>query len=80
MDALAKARTLYNEGRYEAAIEAAAKAQEPLQRDAAALVLGRAGLERFRYTADPADLTRAREALRVGRRRQPDAARSAPIS
>ncbi len=54
MDQLGKARTLYNEGRYEAAIEAAAKAQqEPLQRDAATLILGRAGLERFRYTADP---------------------------
>ena len=65
MDQLGKARTLYNEGRYEAAIEAAAKAQqEPLQRDAATLILGRAGLERYRYTADPGDLTRAREALR----------------
>jgi tetratricopeptide (TPR) repeat protein len=64
-DHLGKARTLYNEGRYEAAIEAAVKAQEaPQQRDAATLILGRAGLERYRYTADPGDLTRAREALR----------------
>lgn len=65
LDDLGRARTLYNEGRYEAAIEAAAKArQEPQQRDAATLILGRAGLERYRYTADPGDLTKAREALR----------------
>jgi tetratricopeptide (TPR) repeat protein len=64
-DHLGRARTLYNEGRYEAAIEAAVKAQEATpQRDAATLILGRAGLERYRYTADPGDLARAREALR----------------
>jgi uncharacterized protein (DUF1330 family) len=64
-DNLAKARTLYNEGRYEAAIEAASAArQEAADRQAALLILGRAGLERYRYTADQADLASAREALR----------------
>jgi tetratricopeptide (TPR) repeat protein len=64
-DHLGRARALYNEGRYEQAIEAAAMAQrEAQQRDAAMLILGRAGLERYRYTADPGDLARAREALR----------------
>ncbi len=65
LDHLTRARGLYNEGRYEAAIEAADMARsDGNSRDAALLILGRAGLERFRYTADPADLTRAREALR----------------
>lgn len=65
LDHLTRARGLYNEGRYEAAIEAADMAKsDGNSRDAALLILGRAGLERFRYTADPADLTRAREALR----------------
>lgn len=64
-DNLAKARSLYNEGRYEAAMEAAnAAKEEPPSRPAAMLILGRAGLERFRYTADPADLAAARDALR----------------
>jgi tetratricopeptide (TPR) repeat protein len=64
-DNLAKARTLYNEGRYEAAMEAAIAARdEPSNRQAALLILGRAGLERYRYTADQADLTAARDALR----------------
>jgi tetratricopeptide (TPR) repeat protein len=65
-DPLVQARNLYNEGRYEAAIEAATKAQQvPQQQNAASLILGRAGLERYRTTADPADLIRAREALRA---------------
>lgn len=64
-DNLTKARTLYNEGRYEAAIEAATAAREEVaDRQAALLILGRAGLERYRYTADQADLATAREALR----------------
>jgi hypothetical protein len=64
-DALVHARTLYNEGRYDEAVSAASEAQaDPLLRSAAGVVLGRAGLERFRRTADPADLTKAREALR----------------
>lgn len=64
-DPLAEARDLYNRGRYEAAIDAARRAVEVgPSRHAALVVLGRAGLERFRQTADPADLAAAREALR----------------
>lgn len=64
-DPLAEARDLYNRGRYEAAIDAARRAVEVApSRHAALVVLGRAGLERFRQTADPADLAAAREALR----------------
>lgn len=65
-DPMARARALYNQGHYEGAIESATQAREnPDTRDAALLILGRAGLERFRYTADPNDLTHAREALRA---------------
>jgi hypothetical protein len=65
LDALARARTLYNDGRFDEAMTAAVDAQAHLAvRAAAGVVLGRAGLERFRRTADPADLARAREALR----------------
>jgi tetratricopeptide (TPR) repeat protein len=64
-DSMARARTLYNEGHYEAAMDAATRAKDdPQVKDAALLIFGRAGLERFRYTADPSDLTHAREALR----------------
>lgn len=60
-----EARRLYNLGRYEAAIEAAtASVAEPAVRHEALVILGRAGLERFRQTADPADLSNARQALR----------------
>jgi len=60
-----QARELYNLGRYEAAIGAAEIAQENTQsRHEAALILGRAWLERHRQTADPDDLVSAREALR----------------
>ena len=62
--ALARARTLYNEGRYDAAITAATEARsDPQYAHAAALVFARAHLERFRLGADPADLTTARETL-----------------
>jgi hypothetical protein len=62
--ALAKARELYNAARYDAAIEAASAARrEPGFADAAALVLARAQLERFRLGADPMDLAGARETL-----------------
>lgn len=63
VDRLLEARTLYNDGHYEAAIDAARLAQ-PQHGAPATLILGRAGLERYRTTADPADLARAREALR----------------
>jgi hypothetical protein len=61
---LPDARRLYNLGQYEAAIEAAEAVTDPGLHHPALVVLGRAGLERFRQTGDPADLTRAREALR----------------
>jgi hypothetical protein len=62
--ALARARMLYNDGRYDAAITAAAEARsDPAFADAAALVMARAHLERFRLGADPADLATARAAL-----------------
>ncbi|HEY8549917.1 MAG TPA: hypothetical protein VIL35_08190 [Vicinamibacterales bacterium] len=61
-DLLLKARTLYNEGRYDAAIEVAKEA-EATHGHPATLLLARAGLERYRTTADPADLAAARQAL-----------------
>jgi hypothetical protein len=59
---LAKARTLYNAGNYEGAIDAAAVArrQAPFA-DAAALVMARSYLERYRQNADAKDLVAARE-------------------
>lgn len=62
--ALARARALYNAADYDGAIAAAVIAQReaPLA-GAAALVLGRAHLERFRLTPDPVDLAAARDAL-----------------
>jgi hypothetical protein len=61
---LARARTLYNSADYDGAIAAATEArrQAPAA-DAAALVLGRAHLERYRQRADAGDLAAAREAL-----------------
>lgn len=62
--ALARARTLYNEGNYDGAIESAIEASKvPTAVDAASLVLARAHLERYRQRADPSDLTSAREIL-----------------
>src|SRR5690348_2996807 len=62
--ALAKARTLYNAGDFQGAIDAAAEARHlPQAADAAALVMARAHLERYRQRAEPADLAAAREAL-----------------
>jgi len=61
---LAKARQLYNAGRYDEAIEAARSATvAPELVDRARIVLARASLERFRRSMDPADLSTAREAL-----------------
>jgi hypothetical protein len=63
-EALARARALYNAGTFDAAIEAATAARrEPMFADAAALVLARAHLERYRAGSDPADLTTARDTL-----------------
>ena len=62
--ALAKARMLYNAGSYDAAIESALTVRANRQyADAAALVLGRSYLERYRLKADPPDLSQARSAL-----------------
>ncbi|MGH8311536.1 MAG: hypothetical protein ACRETX_17300 [Steroidobacteraceae bacterium] len=62
--ALAKARTLYNAGDYQAAIDAssAARKEEPWA-DAAALVVARSHLELYRERADAEDLSAARAAL-----------------
>lgn len=61
---LARARTLYNERQFDAAIQAAELArQTPETADAAAVVLARAHLERYRERVDPADLAAARAAL-----------------
>src|SRR5216683_2812422 len=64
-DPLARARLLYNQGQFEAAINAAEQARlTPARADAADLVAARAYLERFRLSATPADLTNARDRLR----------------
>src|SRR5262245_30587269 len=62
--ALAKARTLYNAANYEGAIDAAAVARRhPSWADAAALVMARSYIERFRQNSDVQDLKAAREAF-----------------
>lgn len=61
---LARARTLFNERRFDEAIDAAEAARKtPDTADAAAIVLARAHLERYRQVADPSDLGAARAAL-----------------
>jgi hypothetical protein len=61
---LARALALYNQRRFDQAIEAAEAARKsPETQDAGAVVLARAHLERYRESVDPADLTAAREAL-----------------
>lgn len=62
--ALARARALYNSANYDGAIDAATAARlDPKAEDAAALVLARSHLERFRASGATADLTAARTAL-----------------
>src|SRR5471032_3233427 len=64
-DPLARARTLYNEGRFDAAVNAAELARTtPSRADAADLVAARAYLERFRGSGAPDDLINARDRLR----------------
>lgn len=61
---LARARTLYNQRQFDQAIEAAELARKtPDTADAAAVVLARAHLERYRERVDPTDLSAARTAL-----------------
>jgi hypothetical protein len=64
-DPVGRARALYNEGRWDEAIAAATEARQvPRAADAAALVLARAHMERYRVASDPADLEAGRAALR----------------
>jgi hypothetical protein len=61
---LARARAAYNERSFDEAIAAATAARRvPETADIAAIVLGRAHLERYRERADPSDLSAAREVL-----------------
>ncbi len=61
---LARARELYNQQQYDAAIAAAREARaQPELADAAAVVLGRAHLERYRNGSQAPDLAAARESL-----------------
>ncbi|HUE85514.1 MAG TPA: hypothetical protein VMO26_05500 [Vicinamibacterales bacterium] len=61
---LARARTAYNQREFDEAIIAAAAARRSADTaDAAAIVLARAHLERYRERADPADLSAARLVL-----------------
>jgi hypothetical protein len=61
---LARARTAYNQGQFDVAIEAAGVAHKvQATADAAAVVLARAHLERYRQRANPDDLSAARVAL-----------------
>lgn len=62
---LAKARQLYNMRDFAGAIQAADEAHRaPERADSADLIAARALLERFRDSAQPADLAQARERLR----------------
>ena len=64
-DPLARARVLYNQGEFEAAVSAADQARlTPARADSADLIAARAYLERFRESAVPDDLASARERLR----------------
>jgi hypothetical protein len=66
VDPLVDARASYNRGDWAAAIDAAAPAlQLPDRQSEALLLIGRATLEQFRETGDPADLAKARESLRA---------------
>jgi tetratricopeptide (TPR) repeat protein len=64
-DPLSRARNLYNQGEFEAAINAAEQARlTPARADAADLVAARAYLERYRDSAVQGDLVNARDRLR----------------
>jgi hypothetical protein len=64
-DPLARARLLYNQRQFEAAVSAAEHARlTPAGADAADLVAARAYLERYRESAAADDLTNARDRLR----------------
>jgi tetratricopeptide (TPR) repeat protein len=64
-DSLSDAHRFYNAGQYEAAERAAREAlKNPATANSAHLVLGRVQLERYRSSADQADLAAARQSLR----------------
>lgn len=63
-DPLFRARQLYNERRFEAAVLAAEEARTPERADVVDLIAARAYLERFRESASETDLALARERLR----------------
>jgi hypothetical protein len=64
-DVLAQARQAYNQGRFEAAVQAADRARlVPAQASSADLIAARAYLERFRESSASDDLANARERLR----------------
>ena len=64
-DPLARARRLYNQGQFDAAVTAAEQARlTPARADEADLVAARAYLERFRASAAPDDLVNARDRFR----------------
>jgi len=66
--ALARARTLYNAGDYEGAIDAASVSRREAQwADASSLVIARSRLERYRQSMDASELADAREALQAVR-------------
>ena len=66
VDALTRARQLYNGEKFDEAVTAAAEARAmPTLANAAAVVEARARLERYRLSPDPADLVAARDALRT---------------
>jgi len=65
-DPLDRARTLYNQRQFGAAIDAADEARKvPPLADGADLIAARSYLERFRESAAPEDLVHARERLRT---------------
>lgn len=73
-DLLAEARRLYNLGQYDDAVRVAREAAGNVALvDRARVVLGRIHLERYRRSADPADLASARTALRAADARALDA-------
>ena len=64
-DPLERARTLYNQRNFDAALAAAEDARRvPARADSADLIAARVYLEKFRETASPDDLWRARQRLR----------------
>ena len=64
-DPIARARTFYNQGHFDAAIAAADQARtSPPRADSADLIAARSYLERFRESAVADDLTNARDRLR----------------